>query len=170
MPKRTIAAFLLVPTILVAIVLATFLNREGIADRFERPSDDNPRFFCSVPDPAPSAKARGASLILQGCAAGKAFTLPRGETIAVDLASGGWLDAGASFHDLTVSDPTILRTVSAPTAIRAGGTVNGAPSFDYVAVYKGVRSGLVTINALYRTCFQGSCNDMLRWEATVQVS
>src|SRR5260370_13709594 len=140
-----------------------------VADRFETPSDDPP-FFCSLPDPSPVAAANGTSLVLQGCAAGKTYTLPRGGTIAIDLASGGGLDSGAEFHDLTVSDPSILQTVSPPKTIDAS-TRDGTPGrhSDYFAVYRGIRTGRVTITALYRTCFNTSCNDTFQWEVTIQV-
>lgn len=169
MRKRTLAAVLLIPAVILAVLAVVLVtNRDRIADRFETPNDD-PQFFCSMPDPSPVAEANAPSLLLQDCAAGKTFTLPRGETIAIDLATGGRLDLGAEFHDLAVSDRSILQTVSAPRTIDSG-TRDGTPVFDYFAIYKGVHSGRVTISALYRTCFHGSCNDTFRWEATVQVS
>ena len=168
MHKRKLAAIVLIPALVVAIVAALLVtNRERIADRFETPNDD-PQFFCSAPDPSPAAEANGTSLVLRGCAAGKTYTLLRGSTIAIDLASGGRIDSGADFHDLTVSDPSILQTVSVPRAISS--SRDGKPALDFVAVYKGVHSGRVIISALYRVCFGGSCNDSLRWEATVQVT
>ena len=168
MPKRTLAAVLLIPALIVAALAAVLVtNRERIADRFETPSDD-PQFFCSMPDPSPVAEANATSLLLQGCDAGKTFTLQRSGTIAIDLATGGGLDLGARFHDLAVSDRSILQTVSAPRTIDAGPR-DRMPAFDYVAIYKGVQSGPVTISALNGTC-HGSCYDTLLWEATVQVS
>ena len=170
MHKRPVAGLLLIPALVVAVVAAVVVTNLGrIVDRFETPNDD-PQFFCSLPDPSPVAEANGTSLVLQGCAAGKTYTLPRGGTIAIDLASGGGLDSGAEFHDLTVSDPSILQTVSAPRTIDAS-TRDGTPGrhSDYFAVYRGIRTGRVTITALYRTCFNTSCNDTFQWEVTVQV-
>lgn len=166
MDKRAVAGFVLIPVLGGAIVAAAVVTNLGrIVDRFETPNDD-PQFFCSMRDPSPVAEANGTSLVLQGCSAGKTYTLPRGATIAIDLASGGSLDSGADFHDLTVSDKSILQTVSAPTTI-AGGTPES--QIDYVAVYRGLRSGRVTMTALYRTCFNARCNDTFQWEVTVQV-
>ena len=169
MPKRTLTAVLLSSALIVAVLAAVLVtNRERFADRLETPSDD-PQFFCSTPDPSPAAEGNATSLRLQDCAAGKTFTLQRGETIAIDLATGGrGLDLGAEFHDLAVSDPSILQTVSAPRTIDAG-PQDGMRAFDYFAIYKGVHSGRVTLSALYLTCFHGGCYDTLRWEATVQV-
>ncbi len=161
MHKRAVGSLLLIPALGVAVVAAVVVTNLGrIVDRFETPNDD-PQFFCSLPDPSPVA---------EGCAAGKTYTLPRGGTIAIDLASGGGLDSGAEFHDLTVSDPSILQTVSAPRTIDAS-TRDGTPGrhSDYFAVYRGIRTGRVTITALYRTCFNTSCNDTFQWEVTVQV-
>jgi hypothetical protein len=168
MHKRKLAAIVLISTLVVAVVAALLVtNRERIADRFETPNDD-PQFFCSSPDPSPAAEVNGTSLVLRDCAAGKTDTLPRGSTIAIDLASGGRIDSGADFHDLTFSDPSILQTVSLPRAITS--TRNGTPALDFVAVYKGIHSGYVIISALYRVCLGGSCSDSLRWEATVQIT
>src|SRR5260370_40465119 len=119
MHKRTVGGLLLIPALVVAVVAAVVVtNLVRIVDRFETPSDDPP-FFCSLPDPSPVAEANGTSLVLQGCAAGKTYTLPRGGTVAIDLASGGGLDSGAEVHDLTVSEPSILQTVPAPRRIAA---------------------------------------------------
>src|SRR5260370_22088018 len=115
MHKRGVARLLLIPALVVAVVAAMVVTNLGrIVDRFETPNDD-PQFFCSLPDPSPVAEVNGTNLVLQGCAAGKTYTLPRGGTIPIELASGGGLDSGAGFHDLTVSDPSILHTVSSPT-------------------------------------------------------
>ena len=169
MPKGTPGAVLLTTALVGAVLAAVFVANLGrIADRFERP-DDDPQFFCNMPDPSPVAEANATSLLLQDCAAGKTFTLPRGETIAIDLATGGRFDPGAEFHDLAVTDRSILQTVSAPRTIDVG-TRDGTPAFDYFAIYQAVHSGRVTISALYRRCFDGKCYEPVQWEATVQVS
>ena len=166
MARPAVAVLLVI--LLLAIAGAAAIdaaNPEGIADRFESINDD-PQFFCSSPDPAPVAEASDATLILRGCAAGKTYRVPRGGTIAIDLASGGRLDSGAVFHALTVSDRWILQTVVPPKTI-------GDPSHyvivDYVAIYRGARRGIVTVSALYRVCISNGCIDTSRWEAFVQV-
>jgi len=68
---------------------------------------------------------------------------------------------GFTIHDLTVSDSSILQTVTAPKTVSTFG--------DYFAVYRGVRSGRVDVNALWSYCSNG-CRDSMRWEATVQVT
>lgn len=169
MPTRALVGLVLVPALVLAVLLAV-TNREKIIDRFESPNDD-PGVFCSSPDPSPVAETNAASLILQGCSAGKTYSLPRGGTIAIDLASGGRLDSGAEFHGLTISDRSILETVIAPKTIEAS-TGDGAQHalLDYFALYRGIRSGNATISALYRVCLNSTCNDTFRWEAFVRVS
>src|SRR5712692_10097461 len=106
MHKRAVAGLLLIPALVVAVVAAVVVTNLGrIVDRFETPNDD-PQVFCSLPDPSPVAEA-----------------------------TGGCFDSGAEFHDLTVSDPSILQTVSAPRTIDAS-TRDGTPArhSDYFAV------------------------------------
>jgi hypothetical protein len=55
----------------------------------------------------------------------------------------------------------VLGTVTVPRTVSAFG--------DYFAVYRGVRSGRVDINALWSYCFNG-CSDSMRWEASVRVA
>jgi hypothetical protein len=159
MHNRTIAGFLLIPALVVVVSVVLAINRERIADRFEKLNDD-PQLFCSQPDPSPVAEGNGASLILQDCAAGKINTVPRGGTIAVDLIGSSSADTKYEFRDLSVSDPSILQTVVAPKTIDS----------DYFALYQGVRSGRVTITATYRYCFNDKCVDSMLWETTAVVS
>jgi hypothetical protein len=126
-------------------------------DFYERPND-TPQLFCSWPDTQSVAEVSDASLVLQDCAAGKTYTVPRGRTIGVDLTTYGF--DGFDIHDLRVSDSSILETIVPRTLSITG---------DYIAVYRGIRSGRASISALWRYCFNGNCNDSLRWEATVQV-
>ena len=169
MRRPAVLALVLSTAIVVLAVVAVFaVKPEGIADKvFEHPNDD-PQFFCSAPDPKPVVAANEANLLLQDCAAGTTHQLELGATVTIDLASGGRLDPAAVYHGFAFSDPAILQTVSAPTTI--AGTRDATPAFDYVATYRGVRGGTVTISALYRVCFSGSCIDSRLWETTVLVS
>ena len=172
MRKLAIAGILLIPAVIVvgvaAAAVATALDdRVGetslldpMVDFYERPND-TPQLFCSSPDPKPwPPDANSASLVLQDCAVGKTYTLARGRTVAVDLTPDGF--PGFQIHGLTVSDSSILQTVDAPKIVSSFG--------DYFGVYRGVRSGRVDISALWRYCANGSCDDSLRWEVTVEVS
>jgi hypothetical protein len=168
--KQAVAGILLIPALVIAVVAASAGGRalddqvgetnalDPIVDFYETPND-TPHLFCSLPDPAPLPDASATSLVLQDCAAGKTFTIPRGKTIAVDLTTDGL--TGFAIHDLTVSDSSLLQTVTAPRTVSTSG--------EYFAVYRGVRSGRVDINALWSYCSNG-CRDSMRWEATVQVT
>jgi hypothetical protein len=168
--KRAVAGILLIPALVIAVVATSAVGRalddqvgetnalDPIVDFYETPND-NPQLFCGLPDPSPWPDASASSLVLQDCAAGKTFTIARGKTIAVDLTTYGL--TGFAIHDLTVSDSSILQTVTVPRTVSTFG--------DYFAVYRGVRSGRVDINALWSYCFNG-CRDSMRWEATVQVT
>jgi hypothetical protein len=168
--KQAVARILLISALLSAVVVVSAVGTalddqvgetnalDPIIDFHEGPSD-NPQLFCSLPDPSPRPEASATSLVLQDCAAGKTFTIALGRTIAVDLTPYGL--TGFAIHDLTVSDSSILQTVTAPRTVSTSG--------DYFAVYRGVRSGRVDINAVWSYCFSG-CGDSMRWEATVQVT
>lgn len=170
MRKQAVAGILLIPALVIAVVAVSAVGTalddqvgetnalDPIVDFYESPND-TPQLFCSLPDPSPWPDASATSLVLQDCAAGKTFTIARGKTIAVDLTTYGL--TGFAIHDLTVSDSSILQTVTAPRTVSTFG--------DYYAVYRGVRSGRVDINALWSYCFNG-CRDSMRWEATVQVT
>jgi hypothetical protein len=168
--KLAVAGVLLIPALVIAVVAASAVGAalddqvgetnalDPIVDFYERPND-TPQLFCSSSDPSPWPDASATSLVLQDCAAGKTYTIARGKTIAVDLTTSGL--TGFTIHDLTVSDSSILQTVTAPKTVSTFG--------DYFAVYRGVRAGRVDINALWRYCFNG-CSDSVRWEATVRVT
>jgi hypothetical protein len=168
--KLAAARILLIPILLIAVVAVPAVEREledqvgeaspldPIIDSYESPND-TAQIFCNVSDPSPWPDANEASLVLQDCAAGKTYTLQRGKTIAVDLSTYGF--TGFTIHDLTVSDSSILQTVTAPRTVSTFG--------DYFAVYRGVRSGRVDINAVWSYCGNG-CSDSMRWEAIVQVT
>ena len=170
MRKQAVAGVLLISALVIAVVVVSTVGRalhdqvgetnalDPIVDRYESPND-TPQLFCSLPDPNPWPDASATSLVLQDCAAGKTFTIARGKTIAVDLTTYGL--TGFAIHDLTVSDSSILQTLTAPRTVSTLG--------DYFAVYGGVRSGRVDMNALWSYCFNG-CRDSMRWEATVQVT
>jgi hypothetical protein len=167
--KLAVPAILLIPALVIALVAASVVGRalddhvgetnalDPVVDFYERPND-TPQLFCSWPDPSPWPDASATSLVLQDCAAGKTYTLSPGKTIAVDLTTYGF--TGFTIHDLTVSDSSILQTVTAPRTVSTFG--------DYFAVYRAVSSGRVDISALWRYCSNG-CSDSLRWEATIQV-
>ena len=170
MRKQAVAGILLIPALVIAVVATSAGGRalddqvgeanalDPIVDFYESPND-TPHLFCSLPDPSPLPDASATSLVLQDCAAGKTFTIARGKTIAVDLTTNGL--TGFAIHGLTVSDSSILQTVTAPSSISTFG--------DYFAVYRGVRSGRVDINAMWSYCVNG-CRDSMRWEVTVQVT
>jgi hypothetical protein len=166
--KRTIVSILLVPGLLAVVLLA--LSAPSIINSIQGPSDD-PSLLCRSADPSPVAEASDAQLVLQACAAGKTFTIRRGETIAVDLTGSGDVDTSGTFHDLSVSDSSILGTIVGPRTIylnSRGGTQGRF--FDYFAVYIGVRSGQATISAVLNTCVNAGCHDTNRWRATVRVT
>jgi len=168
--KQAVAGILLIPALVIAVVVVSAVGTafddqvgetnalDPIVDSYESPND-TPQFFCSLSDPSPLPDASATSLVLQDCDAGKTFSIARGKTIAVDLTTYGL--TGFAIHDLAVSDSLILQTVTAPRTVSTFG--------DYFAVYQGVRSGRVDINALWSYCFNG-CRDSMRWEATVQVT
>ena len=82
----------------------------------------------------------------------------------------GDVDAAGIFHDLSVSDSSILGTVVGPSTIYSnsrGGTQGRF--FDYVAIYRGARSGQATISALLQTCVNAGCHETNRWRAYVKV-
>lgn len=170
MRKLAFAGTLLIAALITAVVAASAIGRalddqvgetsslDPIVDFWESPND-TPQLFCSSSDPNPLPEASAASLVLQDCAAGNSYTLPRGKTLAVDLTTSGF--SGFTIHGLTVSDSSILQTVTAPASVSASG--------DYFAVFRAIRSGRVDINALWRYCSNG-CRDSMRWEATVQVT
>src|SRR5258708_22605958 len=98
MHKGGVGSLLLVAALGVAVVAAVVVTNLGrIVDRFETPNDD-PQFFCSLPDPSPVAEANSTSLVLQGCAAGKTFSVPPCGPICSDLASGRRLAYEARVH------------------------------------------------------------------------
>ena len=166
--KRSLIGILLIPGLLVGLMLA--LAGPAIISAIRGPSDD-PSLLCRSADPSPLAETNAAQLVLQACAAGKTFTISRGETIGVDLTGSGGVDATGTFHDLSVSDSSILGTVVGPRTIFSssrGGTQGRF--FDYFAVYRGARSGQATISALLKTCVNVSCQETNRWRATVKVT
>lgn len=162
--KRVIISTLLIPGLLGLLLLPS------IIDLLRGPSDD-PSLLCQSADPSPLTEVSNADLVLQACAAGKTFTIRRGDTIAVDLTGSGGVDTSGTFHNLTVSDSSILSTVVAPKTI-ALNIRNGTRGrfFDYLSIYRAVRTGRATISALLNTCWNGGCNDTNRWRATVQVT
>ena len=103
--KRAIVGILLIPGLLAGLLLA--FAAPSIINLIKGPSDD-PSLLCRSVDPSPVAEVNDAQLVLQACATGKTFTITRGETIAVGLTGSGGPDATGTFHDLSVSDSSVL--------------------------------------------------------------
>ena len=66
---------------------------------------DDPGYFCGGPDPSPVTSI-AATYILQDCAAGKTFTVAKGQTIAVDLQGGNGVDTSIQWTDVTGRSPS----------------------------------------------------------------
>jgi hypothetical protein len=83
---------------------------------------------------AEAVAAANGGQVLQRCSAEKTFTVLQGETIGLDLTSEAGMDQGFGWHNITVSDRSVLETVIAPTLIYRSER-NGRPGrfFDYVA-------------------------------------
>jgi hypothetical protein len=106
--KLAVAGVLLIPALVIAVVAASAVGRaldgqvgetnalDPAVDSYERPND-TPQLFCSWSDASPWPDASATSLVLQDCAAGKTYTLPRGKTIAVDLTTYGL--TGFAIHE-----------------------------------------------------------------------
>jgi len=128
---------------------------------------DDPSYFCGAPDPSPVTSIAATS-ILQDCAAGKTFTIAKGQAIAVDLQGGNGVDTWTQWTDVTVSDTDVLSTVGAPARIR------GFPPqrLDEVAVYRAIKTGQATLSAVEQWCTAnggGSCRRGYRWSVTIRV-
>lgn len=171
--KRVLVSILLLPAIVVALGLATrpdqFLN-------FILGPVDDPRYFCGAPDPSPVADL-GSSTVLQECSAGKAVSIRRGETIAVDLQNNYGIDRTSDWHDFNVSDESVLGKVAAPSArLRVSDTGSGTSRVVYsrsdeIAVYRALKAGESTISAVQVACgAPGGCGRDHRWKVTVEVS
>ena len=130
---------------------------------------NDPSYFCGAPDPSPVTSI-AASTILQDCAAGKTFTVAKGETIVVDLAGYTGIDTYGLWGDLMVSDNHVLRTVSPPARIR--GTPPLQFRLDEVAVYQAGQTGEATLSAVEQGCtanFGGHCGRGHLWSVTIRV-
>jgi hypothetical protein len=163
---------LLLPAIVVAFGLVT--RPDPILNFVLGPVDD-PRYFCGAPDPSPVADV-SSSTVLQECSAGKAVSVRRGETIAVDLQNDYGVDTSSDWHDLNVSDEAVLRTVIAPNArfqLSATGAGTSRVVYkrnDEIAVYRVLKAGKSTISAVQVTCYgHGGCGRDHRWKVTVEV-
>lgn len=148
---------------LVAVVLGG--GYEALAV-FDGPIDDA-AFFCGAPDPSP-APGIAASIVLQECAAGKSFTVQRGQMIAIDLQGGHGVDTSRAWVDFNVSDSSVLSNLTPPHTV--GGPFGRA---DEVALYQAIRSGESTISGVQMYCTAnggGSCDRGHRWSVTIQVT
>ena len=129
---------------------------------------DDPSYFCGSPDPTPATTV-SASLVLQECAANKTFTLEKGRTIALDLSGSAGVDTSDLWKDVTISDASVLSTVSGPAQIEEDSTYRRV---DEVAVYRAAKSGQATISAVRQSCGgnTGRCDKGHMWRATVRVN
>jgi hypothetical protein len=129
---------------------------------------DDPAYFCGTPDPS-RLTTISAALVLQECAAAKTFTLEKGQTVALDLSGSAGVDTSDLWIDVTVSDASVLSTVSAPAQIEVDSTYRRV---DEVAVYRAAKSGQATISAVRQRCggSTGRCAMGHRWRATVRVN
>lgn len=129
---------------------------------------DDPAYFCGTPDPS-RLTTISADLVLQECAAAKTFTLEKGQTVALDLSASAGVDTSDLWIDVTVSDASVLSTVSAPAQIEVDSTYRRV---DEVAVYRAAKSGQATISAVRQRCGgnTGRCAMGHRWRATVRVN
>lgn len=128
---------------------------------------DDPGSFCGAPDPNP-APGIAASIILQECAAGKTFTVQRGQTIAIDLQVSHGIDTSSTWVDFSVSNGSVLGTVTPPETV---GTLRRRE--DEIALYQARRSGEATISGVQMSCtgnFGGGCGRGLRWSVTIHVT
>ena len=128
---------------------------------------DDPSHWCQVPDPSPVTSIT-ATTVLQDCAAGKTFTLAKGQTIAVDLQGGNGVDTWTQWTDVVVSDGHVLSTVSAPVRVR------GVPPqrLDEVAIYRATQTGQATVSAVDQWCTAnggGGCRRGYLWSVTIRV-
>jgi len=129
---------------------------------------DDPSYFCGTPDPSPPTTI-SAALVLQECAAAKTFTLEKGQTVALDLSGWAGVDTSDRWKDVTVSDTSVLSTVSGPAQIEVASTFRRV---DEVAIYRAAKSGRATISAVKQRCggITSSCDKGHGWHATVRVS
>jgi hypothetical protein len=161
--KKDLALILLSPVILAAIVL--WRDQEQIVGFVFGPIND-PSYFCGNPDPSPVADL-GTTMVLQECSAGKTVTIKRGETIAVDLRHYYCVDKCSDWHDLGVSDQSVLGTVVAPT------TRDSRLHSDEIAAYRALKAGRSTISAVIVQCAYSNnerCDRGHRWSVTVRVA
>jgi hypothetical protein len=161
--KKDLALIFLSPVILAAIVL--WQNQYQIVGFILGPISD-PGYFCGTPDPSPVADL-GTTMVLQECSAGKTVTIRRGETIAVDLQHYYCVDMCSDWHDLGVSDQSVLGTIVAPT--RRDSRLRS----DEIAAYRALEAGQSTISAVLVRCGDsnwGGCDRGHRWSVTVQVA
>ena len=163
MSKRALVSILLLPAMVMAWGVAT--RYDQVLNFILGPVDD-PQYFCGTPDPSPLADL-GTTIVLQECSAGKTVTIKRGETIAVDLPQDLCVDLCTDWHDLGVSDQSVLGAVTAPTR-----RVSRFRS-DEIAAYRALKAGHSTISAVLVQCGDsngGGCRRGHRWSVTVQVA
>jgi hypothetical protein len=159
--KRVLVSILLLPALIAAVFLAVWVP--SILNFVLGPIND-PGYFCSTPDPTPVVNLN-ATVVLQECSAGKTVTISQGATIAVDLQNFFGVDTSDDWHDLGISDSSVLETVVSPSSrgIR--------PRSDEIAVYRALRVGQSTISAVLR--HSGGGGGYARghlWSVTIRVT
>jgi hypothetical protein len=173
MSKRALISILLLPAMVMAWGVAT--RYDQVLNFILGPVDD-PQYFCGTPDPSPLADL-GTTIVLQECSAGKTVTIKRGERIAVDLRHDQCVDMCSVWHDLGVSDQSVLGAVVAPTRrdshFRSGSGITSVSRdrSDEIAVYRALITGRSSISAVQVVCggIGGACGRDHRWKVTVQV-
>lgn len=137
----------------------------GVSAVLSGPIDD-PGYFCGAPDPSPAAGI-AASIVLQECAAGKTFSLRRGQTIAIELpGSGHGVDTSTGWSDFNVSNTSVVSEVTPRE------TLSGQFGQEEVTLYKALGSGEASVGRVLTHCTAnggGVCDRGHRWSVTIRV-
>ncbi len=159
--KRVLVSILPLPGLIAVVFLAVWAP--SILNFVLGPINDR-GYFCSTTDPTPVANLN-ATVVLQECSARKTVTLGRGSTIAVDLQNFFGVDTSDDWHDVGISDSSVLETVVSPSSRGV------RPRSDEIAVYRALRVGQSTISAVLR--HSGAGGGYARghlWSVTVRVT
>jgi hypothetical protein len=163
--RRVLVSILLLPGLLAVVFSAQWAP--SILNFVLGPIND-PGYFCTTPDPTPVANLN-ATVVLQECSAGKTVTISQGATIAVDLQNFFGVDTSDDWHDLGISDSSVLETVVSPSSRGV------RPRSDEIAVYRALRVGQSTISAVLRHSggaggYAGGYARGHLWSVTVRVT
>ena len=160
-PRHTLR-WVLLTLVIIAVGVAPIVAGVVVIRTLTVPSEDQ-AYFCAGSDASPLPSLASAR-VLQMCDAGKTAAIKRGEIIAVDLVASYGVDEGTVWSRLTVSDPSVLSTVAAPSIVK------DRPRFDDVAIYRGARAGATLVTALFQRCGIRGCDAGYLWKVTVQVT